>query len=129
MAPLRIDVHAHLWSAGYLDRLEHLGKTGTATQRGIGADATETDLERRFALTDRAGINLQVLCVAPHSRTWPGSPTRWRWPARRTSRTRSSWPASPNASGPSPRCPCPMPTRPCKSSPAPSTTSGRSVSA
>lgn len=64
---MRIDVHAHLWTAGYLDRLEHPGKTGTGTQRGIGADATEADLERRFALMDRAGTDLQVLCVAPQS--------------------------------------------------------------
>jgi aminocarboxymuconate-semialdehyde decarboxylase len=40
VAPLRIDVHAHLWTAGYLDRLERLGKTDTGTQRGTGADAT-----------------------------------------------------------------------------------------
>ncbi|MFG2369103.1 amidohydrolase family protein [Streptomyces mirabilis] len=67
MAPLRIDVHAHLWTAGYLDRLERLGKTDTGTQRGIGADATAADLDRRFALMDRAGIDLQVLSVAPQS--------------------------------------------------------------
>ncbi|MFF4732979.1 hypothetical protein ACFY3M_48715 [Streptomyces mirabilis] len=47
---MRIDVHAHLWTAGYLDRLERLGKTDTDTQRGIGADATAADLDRRFAL-------------------------------------------------------------------------------
>ncbi|MFF3662534.1 hypothetical protein [Streptomyces olivochromogenes] len=45
---MRIDVHAHLWTAGYLDRLERLGKTDTGTQRGIGADATAADLDRRF---------------------------------------------------------------------------------
>ncbi|MEV6733647.1 MULTISPECIES: amidohydrolase family protein [unclassified Streptomyces] len=67
MSPLRIDVHAHLWTAEYLDRLERLGKADTGTQRGIGADATEADLDRRFALMDRAGIDLQVLSVAPQS--------------------------------------------------------------
>lgn len=60
-------MHAHLWTAGYLDRLECLGKTDTGTQRGIGADATAADLDRRFALMDRAGIDLQVLSVAPQS--------------------------------------------------------------
>ncbi|MGI5444802.1 amidohydrolase family protein [Streptomyces sp. CA-243310] len=67
MNSLRIDVHAHLWTADYLDRLESLGKTDTGTQRGIGADATEADLDHRFALMDRAGIDLQVLSVAPQS--------------------------------------------------------------
>ncbi|WP_405421738.1 amidohydrolase family protein [Streptomyces erythrochromogenes] len=67
MTRLRIDVHAHLWTAQYLDRLERLGKTDTGTQRGIGAEATGADLDRRFALMDRAGVDLQVLSVAPQS--------------------------------------------------------------
>ncbi|MFI5634053.1 amidohydrolase family protein [Streptomyces sp. NPDC051664] len=67
MTHLRIDVHAHLWTTEYLDHLERLGKTDTDTQRGIGADATEADLDRRFALMDQAGIDLQVLSVAPQS--------------------------------------------------------------
>ncbi|GHD75004.1 hypothetical protein GCM10010317_088980 [Streptomyces mirabilis] len=68
---VRIDVHAHLWTAGYLDRLERLGKSDTGTQRGIGADATAADLDRRFALMDRAGIDLQSSCGP-----WTTSPTR-----------------------------------------------------
>ncbi|MER6257474.1 amidohydrolase family protein [Streptomyces sp. NPDC001584] len=72
MSALRIDVHAHLWTVDYLDRLERLGKTDTGTQRGIGADATEADLDHRFALMDRAGIDLQVLSVAPQSPHLPG---------------------------------------------------------
>ncbi|MFF0291951.1 amidohydrolase family protein [Streptomyces sp. NPDC005262] len=67
-------MHAHLWTPGYLDRLERLGKTDTDTQRGIGADATEADLDRRFALMDRAGIDLQVLSVAPQSPHLMGEP-------------------------------------------------------
>ncbi|MFJ7586444.1 amidohydrolase family protein [Streptomyces sp. NPDC097617] len=74
MSALRIDVHAHLWTVDYLDRLERLGKTDTGTQRGIGAAATEADLEHRFALMDRAGIDLQVLSVAPQSPHLPGEP-------------------------------------------------------
>ncbi|MBT2450233.1 amidohydrolase [Streptomyces sp. ISL-43] len=63
----RIDVHAHLWTARYLDRLERLGRTDTGTQRHIGADATPADLGHRFALMDRAGIAHQVLSVPPQS--------------------------------------------------------------
>ncbi|MGW6710064.1 amidohydrolase family protein [Streptomyces sp. NPDC054956] len=63
----RIDVHAHLWTAAYLDRLERLGRTDTDTQRNIGADATAADLDHRFALMDRTGIALQVLSVPPQS--------------------------------------------------------------
>ncbi|WP_406424309.1 amidohydrolase family protein [Streptomyces sp. NBC_01589] len=74
MTHLRIDVHAHLWTTGYLDRLEQLGKADTGTQRGIGADATDADLDRRFALMDRAGIDLQVLSVAPQSPHLIGEP-------------------------------------------------------
>ncbi|MFI8388891.1 amidohydrolase family protein [Streptomyces sp. NPDC085540] len=72
MSALRIDVHAHLWTVDYLDRLERLGKTDTGTQRELGADATEADLDHRFALMDRAGIDLQVLSVAPQSPHLPG---------------------------------------------------------
>lgn len=67
VASLRVDVHAHLWTAGYLDRLERLGKSDTGTQRGIGADATRADLDHRFALMDRAGIDRQVLSMGPQS--------------------------------------------------------------
>lgn len=63
----RIDVHAHLWTAAYLDRLERLGRTDTDTQRDIGADATPADLDHRFALMDRTGITQQVLSVPPQS--------------------------------------------------------------
>ncbi|MGZ9935578.1 amidohydrolase family protein [Streptomyces sp. NC-S4] len=38
----------------------------------LGADATEADLDHRFALMDRAGIDLQVLSVAPQSPHLPG---------------------------------------------------------
>ncbi|MDD9375287.1 amidohydrolase family protein [Streptomyces sp. ZAF1911] len=63
----RIDVHAHLWTPAYLDRLERLGRTDTGTQRGIGADAGPADLDHRFALMDRTGIAVQVLSVPPQS--------------------------------------------------------------
>ncbi|MFE5675465.1 hypothetical protein ACFQ7B_40040 [Streptomyces erythrochromogenes] len=44
MTRSRIDVHTHLGTAEYLDRLERPGKTDTGTQRGIGAGATGADL-------------------------------------------------------------------------------------
>ncbi|MDG5483158.1 amidohydrolase family protein [Mycolicibacterium gadium] len=61
---MRIDVHAHYWTDGYLDRLAALGKTDTATQRGIGAGAG-AELDARLRLMDRAGIDIQVLSAAP----------------------------------------------------------------
>jgi hypothetical protein len=61
---MRIDVHAHYWTDAYLDMLVDLGRSDTATQRGIGAgDGTEFDA--RLRLMDRAGVDLQVLSAAP----------------------------------------------------------------
>ncbi|WP_392870529.1 hypothetical protein [Streptomyces sp. LN499] len=129
MTCLRIDVHAHLWTTGYLDRLERLGKTDTDTQRGIGADAIEADLDRRFALMDQAGIDLQVLSVAPQSPHLLGEPDAVALASSANESYADWWPASPGASGRSPRCPSPMSTRPCVRSSTPWTTSVRSVSA
>ena len=61
---MRIDVHAHYWTGAYLDMLARLGKTDTATQRGIGA-GDGSELTARLRLMDRAGIDLQVLSAAP----------------------------------------------------------------
>ena len=61
---MRIDVHAHYWTDRYLDRLAALGKTDTATQRGIGAGDGD-ELDARLRLMDRAGIDIQVLSAAP----------------------------------------------------------------
>jgi len=61
---MRIDVHAHYWTDHYLDMLVGLGKTDTATQRGIGA-GDGAELDARLRLMDRAGIDLQVLSAAP----------------------------------------------------------------
>jgi aminocarboxymuconate-semialdehyde decarboxylase len=60
---MRIDVHAHYWTDTYLDMLVDLGKTDTATQRGIGAGAG-AELDARLRLMDRAGVDLQVLSAA-----------------------------------------------------------------
>ncbi|MFD9223715.1 hypothetical protein ACFWDI_27820 [Streptomyces sp. NPDC060064] len=131
MTHLRIDEHAHLWTTRYLDRLERrLGKADTGTQRGIGADATEADLDRRFALMDRAGIDLQVLSVAPQSPHLMGEPDAVAL-ARAANESYAELVARfpGGASGPSPRCPSLMSTRPCVRSSTPWTTSVRSVSA
>jgi 6-methylsalicylate decarboxylase len=61
---MRIDVHAHYWTDGYLDMLVDLGRSDTATQRGIGAGGG-TELDARLRLMDRAGVDMQVLSAAP----------------------------------------------------------------
>lgn len=63
--PLRIDVHAHLWTDEYLDLQASYGRTDTGTQRGRGAGLTEGDIDKRFALMESAGVDLQVLSVSP----------------------------------------------------------------
>jgi predicted TIM-barrel fold metal-dependent hydrolase len=61
---MRIDVHAHYWTDNYLDMVAALGKTDTATQRGTGAGGG-AELDARLRLMDRAGVDMQVLSVAP----------------------------------------------------------------
>jgi len=64
---MRIDVHAHLWTERYLDLLVRFGNDRTATHRGLGAGATDDELQKRFALMDAAGIRMQILSVTPAS--------------------------------------------------------------
>jgi predicted TIM-barrel fold metal-dependent hydrolase len=61
---MRIDVHAHYWTDDYLDLLADLGKTDTATQRGLGAGGGE-ELEARLHLMHRAGVDMQILSASP----------------------------------------------------------------
>ena len=61
---MRIDVHAHYWTDAYLDMLAELGRSDTATQRGMGAGGGD-ELAARLTLMDRAGIDIQVLSAAP----------------------------------------------------------------
>ena len=61
---MRIDVHAHYWTADYLDLLVDLGKTDTGTQRGMGAGGG-AELTARLRLMDRAGVDMQVLSASP----------------------------------------------------------------
>ena len=64
LADVRIDVHAHYWTDAYLDMLVEMGRTDTATQRGIGAGGV-AELDARRRLMDRAGVDMQVLSAAP----------------------------------------------------------------
>jgi predicted TIM-barrel fold metal-dependent hydrolase len=61
---MSIDVHAHFWTDAYLDKVAALGKTDTATQRGMGA-GDGAELDARLALMDRAGVDTQVLSAPP----------------------------------------------------------------
>ncbi|MFE7132325.1 amidohydrolase family protein [Streptomyces sp. NPDC057638] len=61
------DIHAHVWTDDYLDLLQGFGKTDTDTQRGLGAGASDAEMEARFALMDQAGIPRQVISVPPQS--------------------------------------------------------------
>src|SRR5580704_15079560 len=63
---MRIDVHAHYWTAGYLDLLVDLGKADAGAARGIGAGGG-AELAARLRLMDRARIDIQVLSACPQS--------------------------------------------------------------
>lgn len=64
---MKIDVHAHLYPVAYLDLLDSLGGTGvgTAIARGLHADETSEDLDRRLAMMDKAEVDVQILSVSP----------------------------------------------------------------
>ncbi|HET6292214.1 MAG TPA: amidohydrolase family protein [Kribbella sp.] len=64
---MRIDVHAHLWSEEYLHLLESFGSTEAPAHHRLGAGSTSEELDQRFALMDKAGIDLQVLSTPPAS--------------------------------------------------------------
>jgi len=64
---LRIDVHGHYFPTPYLDMLERFGgpEGGTLSARVVPADGSDEELASRFAMMDRAGIDMQILSVAP----------------------------------------------------------------
>lgn len=68
---MRTDVHAHLWSEGYLHLLESYGREDTATQRGLGAGDGPAELDARFTMNDAAGIDHQILSVSPQTPYFP----------------------------------------------------------
>jgi predicted TIM-barrel fold metal-dependent hydrolase len=61
---MRIDVHAHYWTADYLDLLVDLGRSDAGAARGLGAGGG-AELEARLRLMDRAGLQMQVLSACP----------------------------------------------------------------
>ncbi|MET9493121.1 amidohydrolase family protein [Nocardia sp. NPDC006630] len=63
----RIDVHAHIFPADYLDALDQYrgSADGTAAVRGPGPGTTEDDVAARLAVMDNADVELQLLSVAP----------------------------------------------------------------
>ena len=61
---MRIDVHAHYWTGDYIDLLVDLGQAAAVMARGIGTGGG-TELEARLRLTDRAGVEMQVLSACP----------------------------------------------------------------
>ncbi|WP_351235716.1 amidohydrolase family protein [Streptomyces sp. NPDC002133] len=64
---MRTDVHAHLWGEDYLRLLESYGREDTATQHGLGAGDSPSELDARFAMNDAAGIDHQILSVSPQT--------------------------------------------------------------
>jgi aminocarboxymuconate-semialdehyde decarboxylase len=66
---MRIDVHAHCFPAEYLDRLDRFGGSAVGTDFGrrFNAGNVLTELEARFQLMDRAGVDRQVLSISPQS--------------------------------------------------------------
>lgn len=67
---LRIDVHGHYFPTDYLDMLDSFGggATGTAIARKApmpGGSGSPAELEERFKMMDRAGVEMMVLSAAP----------------------------------------------------------------
>lgn len=67
---LRIDVHGHYYPPKYLDMLDKYGGggTGTAIARKApapGGSGSPAELEERFKMMDRAGVEMMVLSAAP----------------------------------------------------------------
>lgn len=67
--PLRIDVHAHCFPTEYLDLLDRYGDSavGTDFARRFAAGATSAELDSRFQLMERAGVDRQILSIAPQA--------------------------------------------------------------
>lgn len=66
---MRIDVHAHCFPAPYLDLLDQFGGSavGTDFARRFSAGIAPAELEARFGLMDRTGVDRQVLSISPQS--------------------------------------------------------------
>src|ERR1700694_6288916 len=62
---MRIDIHAHVWTDEYLDLTQSYGNTDTGTQRNKGAGMGQAEMDKRFALMDANGVELQTLAIFP----------------------------------------------------------------
>jgi aminocarboxymuconate-semialdehyde decarboxylase len=64
---LRIDIHAHVWTDDYLDLTQSYGNTDTGTQRGKGAGVGQAEMDKRFALMEANGVEMQILSICPQA--------------------------------------------------------------
>ena len=64
-----IDVHAHCFPKEYLYLLDRYGDSavGTDFARRFAAGATSAELDTRFELMERAGVDRQILSIAPQA--------------------------------------------------------------
>ncbi|MCF2526103.1 amidohydrolase family protein [Yinghuangia soli] len=64
---MTIDLHAHYYPAELLDLMDRHGATTTGNARGTGGGGTPEELEQRFALMDKAGVDRQAISFVPQA--------------------------------------------------------------
>ena len=63
----RIDIHAQVWTDDFLDLTQSYGNTDTTTQRGKGAGLGQAEMDKRFALMEANGVEMQILSICPQA--------------------------------------------------------------